>query len=211
MLINIQNSILPVIMKMSVDIQLLQKFASVMSGVFSINDLRNLFNESNDVLLHRRINSLERSGFLSRFKQGFYVTEPYNPLALACRIYPQSYISLGTILAENLLIGSIPAKTVYAVKPGRTKEFKNRDLTLKYLGIQPELIFGIERRNGISRALPEKAFLDTLYFYQKGLHLSFNIYEDIDISKLNCSKILQWLEKYKNPKFRTFVKGILMI
>ena len=210
MLLNIQKSILVVIMKISEDIHLLQKFESVMSGVFSINDLRNLFNESNNVLLHRRINSLEKSGFLSRFKQGFYVTEHYNLLALACRIYPESYISLGTILAENLLIGSIPAKTVYAVKPGRAKEFTNRDMTFKYMGIQPELIFGIERKNGISRALPEKAFLDTLYFYQKGL-LSFNIYMDIDTSKLDSQKILQWLEKYKNPKFKTFVEGILMI
>ncbi len=198
-------------MKIAADIKFLQKFDSAMNGVFSINDLRNLLNEPNDVLLHRRIKSLERSGFLSRFKQGFYTTDYFNPLALACRIYPDAYISLGTVLAENLIIGSIPAKTVYAVRPGRNKEFTNRDLTLLYLSIQPELIFGTERINGITKALPEKAFLDTLYFYQKGLPLSFNIYEDIETSKLDSTKILLWLERYKNPKFRTFVKGILMI
>ena len=55
-------------------------------------------------------------------------------------------------------------------------------------------------------ATKEKAFLDTLYFYQKGTRFYFDIYSDIDISQLDRSIIFKYLKSYKNPKFIKFVK-----
>jgi hypothetical protein len=108
-----------------------------------------------------------------------------------------------------LLIGSIPAKTVYAVKKGRNRAFYSPAGNLVYCGIAANLLFGYEYENGRRYASAEKAFLDTLYFYQKGFHFSFNIFEDINITNLDTAKTRFLLKKYKNPKFITFVKGVI--
>lgn len=179
-----------------------------MGGVFSINDLRNLFNQTNDVLLHREIQNLENEQILRRFRQGFYVTEQLNPELLACRIYPDSYISCGTVLAKNLIIGSIPSKTIYAVKIGRNKEFIGFGFRLHYGGIKPELVFDIITENGIRYASAEKAFVDTLYFYQKGERFSFDPFSDVNMELLNREKVLTILDHYRNPRFVSFVKGL---
>jgi hypothetical protein len=187
---------------------MVQKTAPSMGGVFSINDLRNLFNQTNDVLLHREINSLEKEHILRRFRKGFYISEQFNPEQLACRIYPDSYISCGTVLAKNLIIGSIPSKTIYAVKTGRNKEFTGFGLRVHYFGIKSELMFDITIENGIRYASAEKAFVDTLYFYQKGERFSFDPFSDVNISMLNKKKITAILDHYRNPRFVSFVEGI---
>lgn len=204
-----QKSIFSVIMNTLKYYQLLQKMTPEMGGVFSTNDLRNLFSQSNDVLLGRTLKVLEREKILTRFRQGFYTATKYNAEILTCRIYSDAYISLGTVLSQHLIIGSIPSKTIYAVKSGKNKLFQDTGITISYFGITPSLLFDISLKNGIRYATAEKAFLDCLYFYQKGRKLSFNIFSDINFSRLNLIRIEQMLEKYNNPKFVAFVKGVL--
>jgi hypothetical protein len=191
------------------DYRLIEKWAASMDGVFSFSDLKNVFNEKTPLLLHRRVRALVSIGALTRFKRGVYCTENFNLEALSQRLYPDSCISLGTVLARRLLIGSVPAKTVYAVKTGRNRAFYSHLGNLVYCGIAPYLMFGYEYENGRRYATAEKAFLDTLYFYQKGHTFSFNIFEDINITDLNTAEIRLLLKKYKNPKFITFVKGVI--
>ena len=132
---------------------------------------------------------------------------------LSQRICPDSAISFGSALAKEMLIGSIPQKTVYAVKIGKTRIYKSPLGQIVHFGFAAagkELWFGYEMaKNGIRYADMEKAFLDTLYFYQKGRKFSFNIYSDIQVDRLNPKKLQKYLMKYKNPKFRTFVQGVL--
>jgi len=196
-------------MKYTTSHTLILRWAPKAGGVFSINDLRNLFNQQNDVLLHRHIRRFEEEGILSRFKQGFYTTPDFDPEVLACRMYPDAYISLGTILAKRLIIGSIPGKTTYAVKTGRTRLFTASGRTISYYEAAPELLFGFTTENGVRRATPEKAFLDTLYFHQKGRAFSFDIYSDIDTTRLDAERIRSWLPRYNNPRFISFVTGVL--
>ena len=146
---------------------------------------------------------------IKRFINGFYTTENFQPELLCQKIYPQSYISLSSILSKKLIIGSIPKKAIYAVKLGRKKELDNGELKLRYFSISKELFFGWKVKNGIKYASNEKAFVDLLYYYQRGLKLSFNIYSDVNSSLLQPSKIRQILKKYKNKKFCTFVSKVL--
>jgi hypothetical protein len=188
---------------------LLEKWAAQMGGVFSVSDLKNLFNENNPVLLYRQIKSLVDNNVLKRFKKEFYVTNTFNAEVLAQKLYPDSYISLGTVLAKNLLIGSVPDKTLYSIKTGRTRFFKSPSTSLLFLSVTPRLYFGFEFDNGLRYAIKEKAFIDTLYFYQKGFTFSFNIFEDIDLSRIDKREARSMLAQYKNPKFVTFAKGVL--
>jgi hypothetical protein len=189
--------------------QLIQKTAPQMGGVFSINDLRNLFNQTNDVLLHREIINLEKEQILRRFRQGFYITTPFNPELLACRVYPHAYVSCGTVLAQHLIIGSIPSRTVYAVKNGRNKLFEIPEMRILYFGMKPELMFDIRVEQGIRYASVEKAFIDTLYFHQKGARFSFDIFSDINLMMINREKVEHLLSHYKNSRFISFVKGMI--
>jgi hypothetical protein len=108
-----------------------------------------------------------------------------------------------------MMIGSVPAKTIYAVRIGKNRIFRGPQLTIEFVGVKESLFFGFKTTRGIRYATAEKALLDTLYFHLRGRLNSFDIYQDIDTSRLNRSMIEQWLTKYRNPRFISFVKGYL--
>jgi len=180
-----------------------------MGGVFSNRDLSNLFNEINPVSLNRRIKRLKQSDVMDRFIRGYYTADDIDINTLSARINPESYISLSSVLAQEMLIGSIPVRTVYAIKTGKNRIYRNKNITLHYLGIAPHLFFGYKSKNGVNSATPEKALLDTLYFYQKGMRFSFNIFTDIDIARVDKTLVMEYLKQYKNPRFISFVKGYM--
>ena len=192
-----------------VDHRLLERHAGEMQGVFTVSDIRNLIAPACEVELFRRIRRLEAHGVLRRFCKSVYVTESFDLEAVSCRINPESYVSFGNVLSRHMLIGVIPEHTVTGVKPGRGRRYGNRLGTVVQLGIRPQLIFGLEFDKGILRANVEKAYIDTLYFYQKGHRFSFDIFGDIDTAKLDRTLIFKYLEHYRNPKFVRFVENCL--
>lgn len=191
------------------DFKLLQKWSEQMGGVYSTSDLSSLLNENSPVGLNRRIRRLEENKVISRFIRGYYTVGDFDAQVLSARLNKNSYISLGTVLAQELVIGSVPARTLYAVKTGRNRTYRNKDFSLQYLGIAPHLFFGFQSRDGVNIATPEKAFLDTLYFYQKGQKYSVDIFTDIDVTRLDRAVITEYLKRYNNPRFISFVKGYL--
>lgn len=194
---------------------LLQSLAPKHRGIFSNSDLSNLFLTLNSLSFNRRLKPFLKSGILRRFCRGYYVTENFDLEWLSQRLSTHSAISLGTVLAKNRLIGNIPQKTVYAVKIGKTRIYQSKFGSVVHLGYSSlsvglNLWFGYDTSiTGIRYADKEKAFLDTLYFYQLGHKFSFNVYSDIDVEKLDLKKIQTYLKKYKNPKFKTFAKGVI--
>ncbi|QQR79285.1 MAG: hypothetical protein IPJ69_07815 [Deltaproteobacteria bacterium] len=156
------------------------------------------------------MNPFIKAGLLLRFTRGFYVTPNCQLEHLSQRISPKSALSLGTVLAKELIIGSTPNKTIYAVKTGRSRTYTSSMGRIVHLGLSKHLWFGYDQfDNGVRSANKEKAFLDTLYFYQKGQKFSFNVYSDIDVSLLNKGLIQKYLGNYPNPKFRKFVQTII--
>jgi hypothetical protein len=189
--------------------RLIERNQTTMGGVYTLSDLRILFNCDNPVMLHRRIKLFEENRVLFRFCRGFYCTASCDLESLSARICPDSYISCGNVLARNLLIGSVPEKTVYAIKTGHNRTFSGAPGTLVYMGIAPHLFTGFIRERRCNYAVAEKAYLDVLYFYQKGMTFSFDPFSDVDFSRLNGKVIDELLCGYRNPKFRSFVKKVL--
>jgi hypothetical protein len=186
----------------------IEDMKTAQSGVFSLSDLRNLLGIKSKDSFYRTVRGLCAAGVISRFSRGFYVTEEFSPAVLSQRICPESYISFGTVLADNLLIGSVPEYRIRAVKPKPTRIYTDGKHTIEHLGIKPDLIFGWTVDKGIRRADPEKAVLDTLYFYRLGTKFSFDIYSDVDYSSLNSDKIDEYLTKYRNPLFIDFARRL---
>jgi len=191
------------------DYQLVERHAGAMQGVFAVSDLRNLLAPASSVDLFRRIDNLQKHGVLRRFCKSVYVADPFDMEMLSCRINPESYVSCGNVLSRHLLIGVIPAHTVTGVKVGRGRRYGNGMGTVVHLGIRPQLMVGIEFEAGVRRANAEKAYLDCLYFHQKGHRFSFDVRGDVDIGRLDRERISQYLKHYRNVKFIRFVENCL--
>ncbi|MDO8461726.1 MAG: hypothetical protein Q7S98_02580 [Deltaproteobacteria bacterium] len=166
-----------------------------------------------EVDVQQKLKPFLKEKILNRFYRGIYVAQDFDREWLSQQICSESAISFGSVLAKEGLVGAIPQKTVYAVKIGKTRIYKSplgQVVHLGFAGSGREMWFGYKMEtNGIWYADAEKAFLDTLYFYQKGRKFSFNIYSDIQVDRLNQKKLQLYLGRYKNPKFRTFVQGVL--
>lgn len=191
------------------DYQVLQNYLNLHEGVLSIGDIINSFGKNYLEQTYRQIRCLEEAGVLRRFARGIYVGKKFNLERVSQILCPQSYISFGNILAQNLIIGTVPQYVVTAVKVGKKRVYQNDFATVVHLGIKRDLFFGFEWKNGVAKATPEKAVLDTLYFHQLGHKWFFDVYGDVNYSSLDKSRTRQMLKKYKNPAFVSFAKGLI--
>ena len=170
--------------------------AAAIDGVLTMSDIRILFNQFSNSAIFKKLAKLVADGVLIKVKAGVYALPAVSLEAISQRMEPQSYISTGTILAKALVIGSIPARRLQAVKVGRPRTYVCKLGTIEYLSIKEELFFGYDFRLGIKEASPEKAFLDTCYYYFKGRKFSFDLFEDVNLDRLNMDVIQEALERY---------------
>lgn len=198
------NQIFPTILER------IASFSKVMGGVYLQSDLTNLICLRSRLATARLLNRLVNAGVVLRVQRGIYRTKEFDLWQLAGRIVPKSYVSMDSVLARNGLIGSVPEFSLSAVHTGRGRTIKTGPWRIRFHSISKDLFFGFQSNTkGVRVADSEKAFLDMLYFYTKGVRFVIDPLQEIDISKLNRQKIFQYLTQYKNPKFVKFVKGVL--
>lgn len=193
--------------KLLKDLKIIEKFSQDMRGVFMLSDLKAMFPTENVIIFYRRLAHLEDSNIIKRFTRGIYITEGFDPAVLSQKICANSYISFETVLARELIIGTVPANTIRAVKLGKKKEYKHENFTVTHVGVAKDLFFGFENKDGVNFATKEKAVLDTLYFYSKGLSFYFDIYSDMNLELIDKKVLNGYLTRYKNPKFIKFVEN----
>jgi hypothetical protein len=191
----------------------LERISPEMGGVFSRTELKLLLGIPDDSSskLDRLLEQLVNNKILSRFCRGFYVRENFNIGILSQKIDPDSYISFTNVLGRVCVVGQIAGNSITAVsaKP-RPRAFTSCLGSIKYVTIDQKLMdFGIKREGNLWIAEEERAFLDVLYFYNKGMKFNFNIYSDINIGQMNIEKILIYLNRYKNPNFVEFVRSVI--
>ncbi len=179
-------------------------------GVFTTRDLQNIFQANNAATLNNKIISLTKRNIIRPYIKGIYIVpNEFDPYILSQTLCEQSYISLETVLAKSLIIGTQMTKKISAIKIGKDRQYTKNTPYIFHYSINKNLFFGFEIKNGIKIASPEKALLDIFYFYLRGHKFSFDIYSDLNLSKINFKQIKQMLKKYKNRKFIAFVKNIL--
>jgi hypothetical protein len=191
------------------DVRIVGQLAGEQGGVFSKADLQNAFAEPHPAAFVHRIRYLVDNGILRRFSRGWYVSESFDLATLSQRIAPDSYISFGTVLARHLVIGTNPSSQVIAVKVGRSRSYAALGFSIEHVGISSHLFFGYSSVDGIRYADAEKAVLDTLYFHLRGRRYPFDIYSDINLGKLDQTRLREYLNRYRNPKFVAFAESTL--
>lgn len=177
--------------------------------MFTLGHLKVLFAEPHPNQLYRSIKALSKHGVISRFVRGIYITATPDLAVLSQRLAPESYGSMTQVLSENLVIGIKPKNVFKAVRIGVSKSFTDGTIQVQQYGVAEKYFFGFDNERGVSTATPEKAWLDTIYLYQHGAAFPFDIYSDVNYSRLNRSKIEEYLVKYRNPKFQKFARSLL--
>jgi len=193
------------------DAQLLDRLDTEQRGVYSKGDLQTAFGEPHPAGFVRRVRTLLDHGILRRFCRGWYVSEDFDLATLSQRLAPESYISFGTVLSRDLIIGTSADRQIVAVKLGRPRRYACDGYVIEHVGITEELLFGFSTVDGVQYANAEKAVLDALYFHVRGRRYPFDIYSDIALHKLDKARMADYLNRYRNPKFVAFVEGVLEI
>ena len=185
-------------------INLISELSPKMEGVFSTGDLMAIFNMKENATFFNAISQLISFGILNRFSRGLYIAQKYSSLMVSARIDCDAYISMGSVLTQNGLIGTNPEKIVSAVKVGKKRSYSGSNLEIRHYGISKDLYFGFSSIGGIKVADNEKAYIDVLYYRMKGERYPFDELSDIDLERLNKERCRQYLKRYKNKNFVTF-------
>jgi len=184
--------------------QNLLKLGESVGGVFSLMELSSVFGESNKVSLHSIVSKFIESGILKRYCREIYTLANFDYTVLSAKIRQNSYISLGSALAMHRLIGTESPFQVFCIVQSKAAYYKGLP-NISYYSLAKELYFGfVPNKRGALIAEPEKAVLDTLYFYLHGKKFYFNIFSDINYNMLDREKFFEYLEFCNNSKFKTF-------
>lgn len=188
----------------------IERLGPQLGGVFSSSDLANLIGGGSDLKNARAMQRLVREGILLRVRKGIYVAPTFDPWTLASHLAPRSYITMESVLAKKGLIGTMPSGLVSAAHTARPRTFEVAGVRIAIHSISKELLFGIKPLpSGVRAADPEKAFLDLLYFYQKGTRSPIDPLREVRIGALNRRRVQGYLKRYRNPKFVAFALGVI--
>jgi len=149
----------------------------------------------------------ESRGIIERVTQGIYVPMGSNiPLEkVATQLYLPNYLSFEYALAKTGILNLIPYTLTFATTR-KTRRYTLQKQAVEFRQISTKLFFGYEMKDGINIALPEKAFLDEIYFVMRGrASLDF---DEVDIKKLPIKSLKELSRKFP-AHVRTYTEKII--
>lgn len=191
---------------LSLLVERIQKFGPSLGGVFSYGDLFNLVGHSSPQANKRTIRNLVRDGFIFKVQRGYYITRNPDLWVLACRLNKKAYVSMDSVLAKNALIGPLPTSVTLVYSGWGRKIIKTPFGDLRFYSTKGPRFGTLRLPNGVVAADNEKAYLDLLYYYCRGVRFVVDPRTDVHLWRLNIKKIRKYLRFYRNPKFRKFVE-----
>lgn len=132
--------------------------------VFTLPSVAMLLEESNFQALNQKLNYYVRTGKLLHPRKGIYTKPNYNPEELACLLYTPSYLSLEYVLQKAGVVFQYDSRLTAVSYLSRSLEADT--YSFAYRKIKNEVLInmrGIKRNGNINIAIPERAFLDTMY------------------------------------------------
>jgi hypothetical protein len=166
--------------------------------VFKTNDIA-VLQRNVDALLFKKLNYYVKEGKLLNIRRGIYAKHGYKPEELACMLYTPTYISLNYVLARSSVVFQFDSAISNVSYLTRDVVVDNQ--RIEYRKMKKEILLntaGIVCENNINIATPERAFLDTLYFFG-------DVYFD-NLNTLDYNKIQQLLPIYNIKRIENYVK-----
>ena len=139
-------------------------------------------------------------GVMERVSQGIYIPmgENFPVEKVAAQLYLPNYLSFESALARHGILNMIPYTLTFATTR-KTKKFILREQGVEFRQISSDLFFGFEMKDGIHIAVPEKAFLDQIYFVCRGK-------ASLDLDELNLKNLSSKLIKNSSERFPEYVQ-----
>jgi predicted transcriptional regulator of viral defense system len=184
-------------------LKLLQKMNKPFYTIADLEKITSLPRESLYVALKR----WEGGGIIERVTQGVYVPMGSNISLenVAAQLYIPNYLSFESALAKYGVLNLIPYTLTFATTR-KTRKYTLRKQEIEFRQVSAELFFGFEMKNGIYIALPEKAFLDEVYFVARGkATLDF---DEVDIKKLSSKTLKDYSKRFPAYVQRTIEKMV---
>lgn len=172
--------------------------------VFTLQEIALLFPEISYGNLKKRMSYFAKSGSIKKLSRGVYAKDQFNPFELVNKLYTPSYISLETVLQTAGVTFQYYERIFAVTYISRT--VKVGEYTIEYRRLKKDILLnkqGIEERENVIIASPERAFLDAVYLY-KDYHFD-------NLSVLNWDKITELKNLYNNRKFLKRVEGYYQV
>lgn len=153
--------------------------------------------------LNNSLRYYARTGVLHSPRNGIYTKPTYNEQEMACALLKPSYISMEYVLARAGVTFQYSDEITCISYQTRTIEVDGRAYSFRK--IKPMIwanMQGIEQRDNIAIASPERAFLDMMYLS------SGQCYFD-NLHPLNKKKVQQLLPLYNSPTLTKRVEALL--
>ena len=171
--------------------------------VFTTQWLAMMDNTRTRESLNNSLRYYARTGVLHSPRNGIYTKPTYNEQEMACALLKPSYISLEYVLARAGVTFQYSDEMTCISYQTRTIEVDGRAYSFRK--INPIIwtnMQGIEQRDNIAIATPERAFLDMMYLS------SGQCYFD-NLHPLNKKKVQQLLPLYNSPTLTKRVEALL--
>jgi predicted transcriptional regulator of viral defense system len=180
-------------------IELLKMMKDLNKPFFTIADLEKMTGLSRKSL-YVALNRWVDNGVLERIATGIYsaIMSDFSLEKVAAQLYLPNYLSFESALARHGVLNLIPHSLTLATTR-RTKRYTLRKQDVEFRQISSVLFFGFEMRGGINIAVPEKAFLDQVYFLSKGR-------ASLDFDEVNLKKMSSKLLKEYGKRFPVYVQ-----
>jgi len=134
-------------------------------------------------------------GVLERVSQGIYLPmgENLSSEKIAAQLYLPNYLSFESALARHGILNMIPYTLTFATTR-KTKKFILRRQGVEFRQVSSGLFFGFEMKDGIHIAVPEKAFLDQMYFVCRG-NSSLDL-DEMNLKNLSAKRVKNYSERF---------------
>ncbi len=151
-----------------------------------------------------------KRGVYVQAKRGLYYDTQIVPseMELANKLYQPSYLSFEYALSHW---GIIP-ETVYTITSVTTKtsrEFVVNGVSFIYARVKPSAFTGYAAREiqgrAVLMALPEKAFVDYLYFVDLKKKA---LYDRINVHTLERDKVITWARVFRRPSLDALARNV---
>jgi predicted transcriptional regulator of viral defense system len=184
-------------------IELLKIMKDLNKPFFAIADLEKITKLSRKSLYVALKRWVEK-GFIERIAPGIYspMLSDVSVEKVAAQLYIPNYLSFESALARHGILNLIPHTLTFATTR-KTKRYTLRNQDVEFRQLSSVLFFGFEMKGGINIAVPEKAFLDQVYFLSRGR-------ASLDFDELNLKNLSPRLLKEYGKRFPIYVRSRLV-
>ena len=153
--------------------------------------------------LRRSLQYYASTGALRNPRRGIYTKPKYDEQEMACALLKPSYISLEYVLARAGVTFQYSSEITCISYQSRTIELDGKNYSLRQMNkmIWTNML-GIEQRDNIAIATPERAFLDMVYLSAGQCYFD-------NLHPLNHGLVRQIMPVYNSPILNKRVEALL--